>query len=74
MEATDLPILPKGLHRSPEEWAKVIPDAFLTGSIQQARNVIEMMQQDIAKLAQGFDHKHPAYRAGEEAYLARGRK
>lgn len=39
------------MHRTPEQWASIKPDAFLTGSIQQARNIIEMMQQDIAALA-----------------------
>jgi hypothetical protein len=34
-----------------ESWARVKPDAFLTGSIVQARNVIEMAVQDIATLA-----------------------
>jgi hypothetical protein len=38
-------------YRTPEQWAKIRPDAFLDGSIVQARNIIEMMQQDIAKLA-----------------------
>ena len=35
---------------SPERWALVKPDAFLTGSIVQARNVIEMALHDIAVL------------------------
>ncbi len=43
------------MHRTPEQWAAVKPDAFLTGSIQQARNVIEMMQQDIATLARDLE-------------------
>ena len=38
------------LIKSSEQWALVKPDAFLSGSIVQARNVIEMMQQDIAEL------------------------
>lgn len=39
------------LNKDPESWARVKPDAFLTGSIVQARNVIEMALQDIAALA-----------------------
>jgi hypothetical protein len=39
------------LNRTTEQWAKVRPDAFLDGSIVQARNVIEMATQDIAALA-----------------------
>ena len=41
---------PKRLNRDPQAWAKVVPDAFLDGSIVQARNVIEMATQDIAAL------------------------
>lgn len=37
------------LNKDASSWAKVVPDAFLTGSIVQARNVIEMAVQDIAK-------------------------
>lgn len=43
------------MHRTPQQWANVKPDAFLTGSIQQARNVIEMMQRDIAALVRESD-------------------
>lgn len=43
------------LNKDPESWARVKPDAFLTGSIVQARNVIEMAVQDIAKLAADRD-------------------
>lgn len=39
------------MNRSPEQWAALKPDAFLSGSIAQARNVIEMMQADIAEQA-----------------------
>lgn len=39
------------MNRTREQWAALKPDAFLSGSIAQARNVIEMMQQDIAELA-----------------------
>lgn len=39
------------MNKDPESWARVRPDAFLTGSIAQARNVIEMAVQDIAHLA-----------------------
>jgi hypothetical protein len=38
------------VNRTRDQWAAVRPDAFLAGSLQQARNVIEMMQQDIAVL------------------------
>lgn len=38
------------LNKDPERWALVKPDAFLTGSIVQARNVIEMALHDIAVL------------------------
>lgn len=38
------------LNKDAESWARVKPDAFLTGSIVQARNVIEMALQDIAAL------------------------
>ena len=41
----------EGLNLTPETWAQVRPDAFLDGSIVQARNVLEMALQDIAKLA-----------------------
>jgi Tfp pilus assembly protein PilN len=41
----------KTLNVEVEAWAKVVPDAFLDGSIVQARNVIEMAVQDIAALA-----------------------
>ena len=40
------------LNRTPEQWAQIKPDAFLDGSIVQARNVIEMAQQDIHWLSQ----------------------
>lgn len=43
------------MNRTREAWKKVKPDAFLAGSIQQARNIIEMMQQDIAELYGEFD-------------------
>lgn len=39
------------LNRQPTEWAHVKPDAFLTGSNVQARNVLEMALQDIARLS-----------------------
>lgn len=39
------------LNLTVERWAAVKPDAFLTGSIVQARNVLEMATQDIALLA-----------------------
>lgn len=39
------------LNKDPESWARVKADAFLDGSIVQARNVIEMAVQDIARLA-----------------------
>jgi hypothetical protein len=39
------------MNKDVEAWACVVPDAFLTGSIVQARNVIEMACQDIARLA-----------------------
>jgi hypothetical protein len=42
----------KNMNRTLDAWALVKPDAFLTGSIVQARNIIEMMQQDIAKLGE----------------------
>ena len=38
------------MNKTLEQWAKVVPDAFLSGSIVQARNVIEMALQDIAEL------------------------
>jgi len=38
------------MNRNRKEWAAVKPDAFLDGSIVQARNIIEMMQQDIDRL------------------------
>ena len=44
-----------GMHRTLEAWAKVKPNAFLDGSIVQARNVIEMAQQDIAQLGAALD-------------------
>jgi len=43
------------MNRTREQWAAVKPDSFLDGSIVQARNVIEMMQQDIAELAAAVD-------------------
>lgn len=42
-------------NRTVEEWALVKPDAFLAGSIVQARNVIEMAVKDIAALAADRD-------------------
>jgi hypothetical protein len=42
----------KDINRTLEKWALVRPDAFLDGSIVQARNVIEMAQQDIATLGE----------------------
>lgn len=38
------------LNRTREQWQAVRPDAFLTGSIVQARNVIEMARADILVL------------------------
>jgi hypothetical protein len=70
MEATDLPELPLGLNRSPQEWAKVNPDAVVAGSTAQARNVIEMMQQDIARLAVGFAPAEDVTRRGTAASAA----
>ena len=43
------------LNRAREQWAKLKPDAFLTGSIVQARNVLEMAQQDIERLYRRID-------------------
>lgn len=43
------------LNLTVERWAAVQPDAFLTGSIVQARNVLEMALHDIALLAADRD-------------------
>lgn len=43
------------MHRTKDQWAAIVPDAFLGGSIAQARNVIEMAQQDIASLYHRLD-------------------
>lgn len=53
------------MNRTLEQWAAVKPDAFLTGSIQQARNVIEMMQQDIAALGDAQSDMAEALRHAE---------
>lgn len=39
------------LNKDPESWAAVSPDDVLAGSVTQARNVIIMALQDIARLA-----------------------
>lgn len=38
-------------NRTPEEWAKVNPDAVVAGSTAQARNVLEMALHDIGTLS-----------------------
>lgn len=38
-------------NRTPEEWSKVDPSAVVGGSPAQARNVLEMALQDIARMA-----------------------
>lgn len=38
------------LDKAMDRWANIKPDAFLSGSIVQARNTIEDMQKDIAAL------------------------
>lgn len=38
-------------NRTPEEWSKVSPDAVVRGSEIQARNVLEMALQDIARMS-----------------------
>ena len=43
-----------------QRWAAVRPDAFLDGSIQQARNTIEDMQKDIAFLVRLLAEKERA--------------
>jgi hypothetical protein len=39
------------MNRTPEEWAKVSPDAVASGSWAQSRNVLQMALQDIARMA-----------------------
>lgn len=39
------------MNRTPEEWSLVKPDAVVAGSAAQARNVLEMALQDIARMA-----------------------
>lgn len=39
------------MNLTPEQWSEVNPDAVASGSWAQARNVLEMAQQDIARLA-----------------------
>lgn len=38
-------------NRTPDEWSKVNPDAVVRGSDIQARNVLEMALQDIARMS-----------------------
>jgi len=39
------------VNRTPEFWSGIMPAAIAGGSTANARNVIEMMRQDIAELA-----------------------
>lgn len=55
------------MHRTREQWEAVNPDAFLTGSIDQARNVIEMARADILRL-------HAALQAAKERGAERMRE
>ena len=43
------------LNRTRAQWALLKPDAFLTGSIVQARNVLEMAHKDIELLYRRID-------------------
>jgi len=38
-------------NKDPESWAKVNPDSVVSGSLIQARNVLEMALQDIARMS-----------------------
>lgn len=49
------------MNRTRQQWAAINPDAFLDGSLVQARNVIEMMQQDIAELAAAVEFNADLY-------------
>ena len=43
------------MNRLPEEWAKVDADAVVAGSAAQARNILKMALQDIARLSADRD-------------------
>jgi hypothetical protein len=51
------------------EWTKVKPDAFLDGSIVQARNVIEMLLQDLMEIDQQCRVEHNGMLRYENRFL-----
>lgn len=44
------------MNRTPEQWERVNPEAFRSGSIQQAVNVIAMMREDLLSQSRYIQH------------------
>ena len=62
------------LNKDPESWARVKPEAVLSGSPVQAYNVLQMALQDIATLAAELEDWRRRAAAAQARRLAAGRK